>query len=167
MLPKVVKKVENRNSHCGKMGICFKIFQLKFGFLQESLNILFFPSCMNRIFTQRNSPRSYVHSYILKVCLLLCQMCLTGKSYWLFHFIALIFHYSCVGILQVYAVCASDYAVLHSRETSYLRLVAWFREKNTFKVVNTAVEEVFSISLLFVLMHKKDIITEVCKNAEV
>lgn len=54
----------------------------------------------------------------------------------------------CVGILQVGAVCASDYAdyVLLSRETSYLRLVAWLRKKNAFKVVNTAVEEVFSIS---------------------
>lgn len=58
-----------------------------------------------------------------------------------------------VGILQVGAVYASDYAVLHSRETSYLRLVAWLRKKNTFKVVNTAVEEIFSISLLFVLMY--------------
>lgn len=63
----------------------------------------------------------------------------------------------CVGILQVGAVCASAYAVLHSRETSYLRLVAWLRKKkkktNTFKIVNTAVEEIFSISLLFVLMY--------------
>lgn len=35
----------------------------------------------------------------------------------------------CVGILQVGAVYASAYAVLHSRETSYLRLVAWLRKK--------------------------------------
>lgn len=34
------------------------------------------------------------------------------------------------GILQVGAACASDYAVLHSRETSYLRLVAWLRKKH-------------------------------------
>lgn len=81
MLPKVVKKMENHDSHCGKMGICFKILQIKICISSRKFEYSFFPPCMNGIFTERNSATSYVHSYILEVCLLLCQMCLTGESY--------------------------------------------------------------------------------------
>lgn len=144
--------MENHVSHYGKMAICFKDFQLKFWFLQGRLNILFFP-CINRIFTQRNAPRSSVHSYILKVSLLLCQMCLTGKSYWLFHSIALIFHYSCM--LEYSRWELRVLLIMLCYTAGKLLISDWLPgwEKNTFKVVNTAVEEVFSIFLLFVLMY--------------